>query len=67
MNDTKTDNMPTLYNIKEAAEVSGFSWFSIRRAISGGRLKTIQPTGKRIYIKREDLLNWMNHGEVKDE
>lgn len=57
---TEIEIVPTLYNIRQAAEASGFSWVSIRRAIDDGYLKTVHPTGRRTYIKKADLIEWMS-------
>ena len=51
--------MEKLYTIKEAAEILGFHYQTVWKMIKEGRLKAVQPCGKRKKgqwrIREEDL------------
>ena len=50
---------PRALTLRAAAQVSGFSVMTIRRAIAANALKSVRPTGHRPRVLERDLSEWM--------
>ena len=53
------------YTIDEASKYLGLSKSSVYRITSNRELTFYKPNGKCIFIKREDLLKWINRHPVR--
>lgn len=58
--------MPRMITLKDATEVSPFSYYALRKMCLEGRVACVRNSGK-IYINLQSLIDLMNGGDVNEK
>lgn len=54
---------PKYHDLQDVAERLGVHIQTVRKWIKQGKLKAYKPTGKKLYVKDEDLRAFIERGE----
>lgn len=54
---------PKYHELRDVAERMGVHIQTVRKWIKQGKLKAYKPTGKKLYVKDEDLRAFIERGE----
>ncbi len=60
-------NTRAIFNIPQASDFSGLSKSYLYKLIQKNKIKNSRPSGKMVFIKREDLIEFLCSGEQKTE
>lgn len=60
-------NTKPIFSIEDASAFSGYSVNYLYKLIQGNKIKYSRPSGKKIFIRREDLLEFLTSSEEKTE
>lgn len=60
-------NTKPIFSIEDASALSGYSVNYLYKLVQANKIKYSRPSGKKIFFKREDLLDFLTSGEVKTE